>query len=133
MTRRRVFIIASECTGIAIIHIDDTSLHDTRSWIATPTRCDNRHNRIAEAKEAGYGGRPERLQGGPRLPAVAHPFSARWQSGNPGGAAENKLHALLADALNGQVFVTVDGERHKITKREAVVHQLVNKSATAAR
>jgi hypothetical protein len=29
------------------------------------------------------------------------------------------------------VFVTIDGERRKITKREAVVHQLVNKSATA--
>jgi hypothetical protein len=28
-------------------------------------------------------------------------------------------------------FVTIDGERRKITKREAVVHQLVNKSATA--
>jgi hypothetical protein len=26
---------------------------------------------------------------------------------------------------------TIDGERRKITKREAVVHQLVNKSATA--
>jgi hypothetical protein len=38
---------------------------------------------------------------------------------------------LLADALNEQVFVTIDGERRKITKREAVVHQLVNKSATA--
>jgi hypothetical protein len=33
--------------------------------------------------------------------------------------------------LNEQVFVTIDGERRKITKREAVVHQLVNKSATA--
>jgi hypothetical protein len=29
------------------------------------------------------------------------------------------------------VFVTIDGERRQITKREAVVHQLVNKSATA--
>jgi len=41
------------------------------------------------------------------------------------------LNALLADALSEQVFVTVDGERREITKREAVVHQLVNKSATA--
>jgi hypothetical protein len=44
---------------------------------------------------------------------------------------QKKLNALLADALNEQVFVTIDGERRKITKREAVVHQLVNKSATA--
>jgi hypothetical protein len=101
-------------------------------WIATPTRCDNRHNRIAEAKEAGYGGRPERLQGGPRPPAVAHPFP-QGAVRQPRRRSQKKLHALLADALNGQVFVTVDGERHKITKREAVVHQLVNKSAAAAR
>ena len=44
---------------------------------------------------------------------------------------QKKLHALLADALNEPAFVTIDGERRKITKREAVVHQLVNKSATA--
>jgi hypothetical protein len=47
------------------------------------------------------------------------------------GRSKKKLHALLADAPNEQVSVTVDGERRKITKREAVVHQLVNKSATA--
>jgi hypothetical protein len=29
------------------------------------------------------------------------------------------------------VFVTIDGERRKITKREAVIHQPVNKSAGA--
>jgi hypothetical protein len=29
------------------------------------------------------------------------------------------------------VFVTVNGRRRKITKREAVIHQLVNKSASA--
>ncbi len=37
----------------------------------------------------------------------------------------------MADALNEPVFVTIDGERRKITKREAVVHQLVNKSTSA--
>jgi hypothetical protein len=55
----------------------------------------------------------------------------KGQSGKPGGRSKKKLHALLADALNEPVFVTIDGERRKITKREAVVHQLVNKSATA--
>jgi hypothetical protein len=55
----------------------------------------------------------------------------KGQSGNPGGRSQKKLHALLADALNEPAFVTIDGERRKITKREAVVHQLVNKSATA--
>ena len=29
------------------------------------------------------------------------------------------------------MFVAIDGERRKITKREAVIHQLVNKSAGA--
>jgi len=38
---------------------------------------------------------------------------------------------LLADALDEPVFVTIDGERRQITKREAIVHQLVNKSTTA--
>jgi hypothetical protein len=65
-----------------------------------------------------------------RWVAVAHPFS-KGQSGNPGGRSKKKLHALLADALSEPAFVTIDGERRKITKREAVVHQLVNKSATA--
>ena len=60
-----------------------------------------------------------------------HTRFQKGQSGNPGGRSQKKLHALLADALSEQVFVTIDGERRKITKREAVVHQLVNKSATA--
>jgi ribosomal protein L17 len=81
---------------------------------------------MAKAKEAAYGGRPARLQGGPPL----HTRFQKGQSGNPGGRSQKKLHALL-DALSEQVFVAIDGERRKITKREAVVHQLVNKSATA--
>ena len=67
---------------------------------------------------------------GPGLPPL-HTRFRKGQSGNPGGRSQKKLHALLADALNEPAFVTVDGERRKITKREAVVHQLVNKSATA--
>ena len=60
-----------------------------------------------------------------------HSRFRKGQSGNPGGRSQKKLHVLLADALNEPVFVTIDRERRKITKREAVVHQLVNKSATA--
>ena len=41
------------------------------------------------------------------------------------------MPALLADALDEPVFVTIDGERRQITKREAIVRQLVNKSTTA--
>jgi hypothetical protein len=60
-----------------------------------------------------------------------HTRFRKGQSGNPGGRSKKKLHALLADALSEPVSVTIDGERRKITKREVVVHQLVNKSATA--
>ena len=60
-----------------------------------------------------------------------HTRFRKGQSGNPGGRSKKKLHTLLADALNEPAFVTVDGESRKITKREAVVHQLVNKSAPA--
>jgi len=37
----------------------------------------------------------------------------------------------LADALNETVVVTIDGRRRKITEREAIVTQMVNKSASA--
>jgi len=56
----------------------------------------------------------------------------KGQSGNPGGCrGKKKLPALLADPLSETVFVTIDGERRQITKREANVNQLVNKSTTA--
>ena len=38
---------------------------------------------------------------------------------------------MLADALNETVVVTVDGRRRTITKREAIVTQMVDKSASA--
>ena len=38
---------------------------------------------------------------------------------------------MLADALNETVVVTIDGRRCKITKREAIVAQMVDKSASA--
>jgi hypothetical protein len=41
------------------------------------------------------------------------------------------LPALLIEALNEKVVVTIDGERREITKREAVVTQMVNESARA--
>ena len=41
------------------------------------------------------------------------------------------LPGLLVAALNEPVLVTIDGERRKITKREAVIIQLVNESAGA--
>jgi len=38
---------------------------------------------------------------------------------------------MLNDALNEPVTITENGRRRKITKREAVIKQLVNKSASA--
>jgi hypothetical protein len=38
---------------------------------------------------------------------------------------------LLAAALNEKVTVTENGKRRQITKREAVIAELVNKSAAA--
>jgi hypothetical protein len=67
---------------------------------------------------------------GPGRPPLNTRFR-KGQSGNPGGRHKKNMPALLADALNETVFVTIDGERRQITKREAVVHQLVNKSTTA--
>ena len=38
---------------------------------------------------------------------------------------------MLADALNETVVVTIDGRRRKLTKRAAIVTQMVDKSASA--
>ena len=55
------------------------------------------------------------------------------RSGNPRGrlSGSKNLHTLLRDALNEPIMVTENGERRKITKREAIIKQLVNQSAIA--
>ena len=60
-----------------------------------------------------------------------HTRFQKGQSGNPGGRSTKSLPALLADALNETVVVTIDGRRRTITKREAIVTQMVDKSASA--
>jgi hypothetical protein len=67
---------------------------------------------------------------GPGRPPL-HTRFRKGESGNPGGRGKKQLSVLLADALNEPVFVTIDGERRKTTKREAVVLQLVDKSTSA--
>ena len=58
-----------------------------------------------------------------------HTHFKKGQSGNPRGRPKKNLPALLVAALNEPVYVTTNGRRRKITKREAVITQLVNESA----
>jgi len=64
---------------------------------------------------------------GPCRPPL-HTRFKKGQSGNPGGRSAKSLPALLADALNETVVVTIGGRRRRITKREAIVTQMVDKS-----
>ena len=58
---------------------------------------------------------------------------AKGQSGNPRGrpSGAKNFKTLLSDALNEPVIVTENGGRRKVTKRQAIITQLVNRSATA--
>jgi hypothetical protein len=67
---------------------------------------------------------------GYRKPPVGRRFQ-KGQSGNPRGPRRKTLAALLLAALNEPAYTTIDGHRRKITKREAIVTQMVNKSAEA--
>ena len=67
---------------------------------------------------------------GPGRPPL-HTRFKKGQSGNPRGPRSKNLLALLVAALNEPVVVTTGGESRRITKREAVVAQLVDKSAGA--
>ena len=62
-----------------------------------------------------------------------HTQFAKGQSGNPRGRplASKSLATLVSEALNERVIVAEDGGRRKISKREAIIKQLVNRSAKA--
>jgi Family of unknown function (DUF5681) len=62
-----------------------------------------------------------------------HTRFVKGQSGNPRGrppGAKN-MKTLLTRALNELVVVTDHGGRRKVSKREAIITQLVNRSAKA--
>jgi hypothetical protein len=58
-------------------------------------------------------------------------FKKGEPSANPRGRPRKNLAELLIEGLNKPVTVTENGQRRKATVREAVVSQLINKSATA--
>jgi len=60
-----------------------------------------------------------------------HTRCKKGQSGNSRGRPKKTLPALLLAALNEPVFVTIDGTRRKITKREVIVAQMVNNAGGA--
>jgi hypothetical protein len=62
-----------------------------------------------------------------------HTRFAKGRSGNPRGRppGAKSLKTLLSEALNETVVVTEKGRHRKVTKRQAIITQLVNRSATA--
>jgi hypothetical protein len=62
-----------------------------------------------------------------------HTRFVKGQSGNPRGRppGARNFATLLNEALNERVLVTENGGRRKVSKRQAIVTQLVNRSATA--
>jgi Family of unknown function (DUF5681) len=62
---------------------------------------------------------------------LTHTRFKKGQSGNPRGRPAKNLAALLAAALNEKVTVTENGKCRQVTKREAVIAQLINNSASA--
>ena len=74
-----------------------------------------------ESYEVGYGKPP------------SHSRFPKGRSGNPAGrpARSKNMTTLLAKALDEVITVIENGRRRKVSKREAIAAQLVNRSAGA--
>jgi hypothetical protein len=60
-----------------------------------------------------------------------HTRFQKGRSGNPHGRPRQSLAKLIDEALNRKTVMAVDGKRCRISKREAIVAQLIDRSATA--
>ena len=57
-------------------------------------------------------------------------MASRRAAGNPRGPRRTEMSSLLIAALNEPVYATIDGKRRKITKRQAIITQMVDESAS---
>ena len=61
-------------------------------------------------------------------PPRGRPYQ-KGQAGNPRGPRRKDMSSLLIAALNEPVYATIEGKPRRITKRQAIITQMVNESA----
>ncbi len=110
---------------------DTVSEAEGRTMVADELRKSHRRHRRSRETEEGKISKTKRDGAANYREPPLHTRFKKGQSGNPSGRPVKNLAALLAATLDEAVTVTENGKRWQISKREAVIAQLVNKSATA--